>query len=448
MSKLADLVILGATGTYCPGTTGRQATRFLAAHPERSREWTVALAARSKEKLQKSTSEPPPPQDIPLVTLDVTDEEAVNELVKQTKVFLNTAGPYIKLGVPVVKACVRNGVHYVDLAGDAHFIQHLIRECHYNATKTGSVVVNACAFYSVPSDICVFVANKALKSKDKTLQVASSTSAVTLSGIMSSGTLETMILVRTLPEAIQRDMARQYCLSPVVGPSYPRNRVVYRLYEPQSQRTIVGGGGFTADNNRFVVHRSWGLPEQDAMGNRSSLGKREARCGPSLIYNEFLETGGTLSALMVSVGVAFFWWSLAFAPVSAAVFDYELPGGVPISDSPVPLALQETSAWRRRRLESGNFKIVNVTTSAPTAAYPNGVKVTTTFSGKGDPGYLLSPTFMAECGLVLLDRDSLPELAKRGGVLTPATAGGNALLVGMLSSSASKKTKGSICSAK
>ncbi|EEB93333.1 hypothetical protein MPER_08023, partial [Moniliophthora perniciosa FA553] len=68
-----------------------------------------------------------------------------------------------------------------------------------------------------------------------------------------------------------------------------------------------------------------------------------------------------------------------------------------------------------RQLEKGNFKTVNVTTTTPTASHPGGVTVTTTFTGKGDPGYLLSP-------------NSLSDLARRGGVLTPAVACGEALI--------------------
>jgi short subunit dehydrogenase-like uncharacterized protein len=48
------------------------------------------------------------PQDIKIVTVDVTDEEAVNNLVKQTRVVLNTVGPYAKWGTPVVKYAIHS----------------------------------------------------------------------------------------------------------------------------------------------------------------------------------------------------------------------------------------------------------------------------------------------------------------------------------------------------
>ncbi|KAK7052831.1 hypothetical protein VNI00_004150 [Paramarasmius palmivorus] len=384
MSKLADLVILGATGT-----TGRQATRFLAAHPEHSKRWTLALAARSKEKLEKMASELSLPQSIRLVVINADDEAAVTELVKQTRVVLNTVGPYAKYGTTVVKACVYNGIHYVDLSGDTFRIRQLIQEYHSEATKTGSIIVNACGFYSLPSDISVYIANKTLRSVNPSLETARSITAITAKGILSSATLESMILVQKLPETVKRDMEREYCLSP-------------------SGRTIIGGGGSTGKPSRAIVHRSWGLFEQAA-----SLGKSySTRYGPSLVYEECLETGGTWSALALSAFIGLFSWSLGILPLRWLLRKV-VPGDGSITD---------------KQLEGGHFRSVNVTTSAPTSSHPEGVKVTVTFTGRGDPGYLLSSIFMAECALVLLDTESLSDLAKQGGILTPATAGGDELV--------------------
>lgn len=103
-----------------------------------------------------------------------------------------------------------------------------------------------------------------------------------------------------------------------------------------------------------------------------------------------------------------------------------------------------------RQLESGSLDVINVTTSLPSSAFPKPVKVETTISAKGDPGYYLSPStfhlitfsesyintnlfgptvMMAESGLaLLLDKPALPALAKNGGVLTPAIALGDVIV--------------------
>jgi len=73
--------------------------------------------------------------------------------------------------------------------------------------------------------------------------------------------------------------------------------------------------------------------------------------------------------------------------------------------------------------------VINVTTSASSAAFPQPVRVETTLPAKGDPGYYLSPLMLAESGLaLLLNREKLPALSKQGGVLTPATALGDVIV--------------------
>lgn len=42
------------------------------------------------------------------------NEEELDALAKRTRLIVNTVGPYVKYGTPVVEACVNNGTHYVD----------------------------------------------------------------------------------------------------------------------------------------------------------------------------------------------------------------------------------------------------------------------------------------------------------------------------------------------
>ena len=54
------------------------------------------------------------------MTADATDQASIDSVVKQTKVVIACAGPYAKLGTPVVDACVRLGAHCVDITGRSH----------------------------------------------------------------------------------------------------------------------------------------------------------------------------------------------------------------------------------------------------------------------------------------------------------------------------------------
>ena len=56
-------------------------------------------------------------QDVPLILADTFNQDTVDAAVKQTRVVIACAGPFAKIGTPVVDACVRLGSHYVDITG-------------------------------------------------------------------------------------------------------------------------------------------------------------------------------------------------------------------------------------------------------------------------------------------------------------------------------------------
>jgi len=73
-----------------------------------------------------------------------------------------------------------------------------------------------------------------------------------------------------------------------------------------------------------------------------------------------------------------------------------------------------------RAREQGHYKFETYTTTTTGARYR------ATMSQKGDPGYKATSVLLGESGLTLaLDRDRLSDLR---GVLTPATAMGDALM--------------------
>lgn len=62
------------------------------------------------------------------MTADATDQASIDSVVKQTKVVIACAGPYAKLGTPVVDACVRLGAHCVDITGSLHALITILWE--------------------------------------------------------------------------------------------------------------------------------------------------------------------------------------------------------------------------------------------------------------------------------------------------------------------------------
>jgi len=117
---MPDIILLGATGF-----TGRLIARYLVTHPQRGR-FTWAIAARSRSKLKALDEELALSPDVELVELDVTNETDVERVVKTARVVINTVGPFHRYGTPVIRACVRNAVHYVDITGETPWIRDII----------------------------------------------------------------------------------------------------------------------------------------------------------------------------------------------------------------------------------------------------------------------------------------------------------------------------------
>lgn len=61
-----------------------------------------------------------------MIIADVNDEKSLNEMAACAKVVVNCVGPYRFYGEPVVKACVNNGAHHVDVSGEPQ-VQSVIR---------------------------------------------------------------------------------------------------------------------------------------------------------------------------------------------------------------------------------------------------------------------------------------------------------------------------------
>ncbi|KAK8553150.1 hypothetical protein V6N13_089365 [Hibiscus sabdariffa] len=120
---------------------------------------TLALAGRSHEKLTKTLqwaahpSSPPP--DVSIIIADTTDPPSLVSLCNQTKLLLNCVGPYRIHGEPVVAACASSGCDYLDITGEPEFMEKMEAKYHEKAVETGSLIVSACGFDSIPAEMGV-----------------------------------------------------------------------------------------------------------------------------------------------------------------------------------------------------------------------------------------------------------------------------------------------------
>ncbi|THH17089.1 hypothetical protein EW146_g3650 [Bondarzewia mesenterica] len=421
---MADILILGATGY-----TGRLITRYLTQHPQRS-SFTLAVAGRSQDKLDALGLD----ESVGVYVVNVKDWNAVDDLVKQFKVVVNTVGPYWHTGTPVVRACANHGVHYVDLSGETVWIYEVIFRFEYLASKTGAIIIPSCGFDSIPSDAAVFLANKTLKTVvGPDTEIEDSVMGVKMKGGVAGGTLATMMtMIEEVPKNRLALAHRQYSLSPVLGHSAPHRHLLYKL--PYSFPPVYGGIFVLAPGNRAVVQRTWGLQQyQFLTAAKTAVPNKMLTYGPRFKYTEFMVQPNAFLAVLSSLAIAIGMFCLAvIQPLRWLVKRLMTQPGEGPSDElrSKPLDDFVTSAHplSNRSLKDGFMECTNITTSV-VAQGSQPTKVRTVIRGKGDPGLLLTASMLGECALaLLLDRERLPALAHHGGILTPMSALGDVLI--------------------
>ena len=116
MNKKFDIIVYGATGF-----TGSLCVKYL---KENYSGLTWGIAGRNQEKLEALSKKLGLSCEIFIA--DGNDLPALNEITKQTKVVLTTAGPFHKYGSKLVASCVTNSTHYVDITGENFWVKEMI----------------------------------------------------------------------------------------------------------------------------------------------------------------------------------------------------------------------------------------------------------------------------------------------------------------------------------
>jgi len=106
-----DIILLGATGY-----TGAITAEHITTNFPTTLKW--AIAGRSPSALETLTAKLKTlnqDRSPPAIILAEMETEVLHALVKRTRVLINVIGPYHRFSEPVVEACAKEGVNYVDL---------------------------------------------------------------------------------------------------------------------------------------------------------------------------------------------------------------------------------------------------------------------------------------------------------------------------------------------
>jgi short subunit dehydrogenase-like uncharacterized protein len=381
-----DVVLYGASGF-----TGRQTVAYFAAHAPAGLRW--AIAGRDRRRLERVRQQfGPLVGAVDVLVADSSDQPAVDDIVRRTRVLLTTAGPFARFGTPLVDACVRFNTHYVDITGESSWVRQLVAQYHDHAAATGTRLVPGCGFDSVPSDLGAMLvaryAQQALGSPCVAVR-----GYFRMRGGLNGGTAATAVHNAATQVRARRDPIRPD------DPAPPRRRAAALPHRDGAIGAWVGPF-VMADINTRVVRRSARLFEQ-----------WKESYGPRFEYQEFAGFTGPLAAAKA--------WR-ATATLGALGLLLRWPAGRTLA---AKLAPSPGEGPTEAAMDAGWFRaeFVGFTEDGQTV---NGL-----VAGQGDPGNRSTVRMVCESALALaLNEADLPGFPARGGILTPATALGDVLV--------------------
>ncbi|GAA3388523.1 saccharopine dehydrogenase family protein [Streptomyces roseoviridis] len=369
-----DVVLFGATGFV-----GELTAEYLAEHAPAGCRW--AIAGRSRDRLaalrDRLAGQWPDCAGIPLIVADSTDPESLRALAESARVVASTVGPYVWYGEELVAACAEAGTDYLDLTGEAEFVDRMYVRHDARARETGARLVHACGFDSVPHDLGVYYTVRQLP-EGVPLRIDG---FVRAGAVFSGGTFASALTAFGRGRQILRAAHER------------------RLHEPRlvtrRARAPLGGPRFSRETGTWALP----LPTLDPQVVARSAAALE-RYGPDFRYRHY----ASVKTLAMALG--------GTAAVTTGVLAAQLPA---------------VRRWLMGRYESGQGpgaeRRARSWFSVRFVGEGGGRRVFTEVSG-GDPGYGETAKMLAESALCL----ALDELPKTSGQVTTAVAMGDALL--------------------
>jgi hypothetical protein len=167
---MSDWMIYGASG-YTGGLISREAVK---------RGLRPVMAGRSRKKLAALAEE----LQLPLRVFHL--EDAVHRDLEGMRLVLNCAGPFSATARPLVEACLKQRMHYLDLTAEIDVFEYVHRQ-DGRARDAAIVLCSGVGFDVVPTD-CIAAKLKSVLPDATHLALGFDTSAT-----MSPGTAKTMV---------------------------------------------------------------------------------------------------------------------------------------------------------------------------------------------------------------------------------------------------------------
>jgi short subunit dehydrogenase-like uncharacterized protein len=383
-----EVILWGASGF-----TGSLVAQHLVTTYGRDLNW--AMAGRNLKKLEAVRAELGR-TDIPIIEADSHDDAAMEALALRTSVICTTVGPYALYGTPLVAACAQHGTHYCDLTGEVQWMGQTIRNYQSIAEKSGARIVHTCGFDSIPSDLGVLYTQQQMLATHNCHAQRINARVGKFKGSASGGTIASMMVMMeqmSRDKTIRQELENPYSINPIDAQTGPDG----------------------LDDNRAIFDENfhqWTSPFVMAAVNARVVRRSNALAGfpygKDFGYDERQLTGdgarGKKKAKQVAFGSKITPVAMAFTPIRKLASRFlPKPGEGPSPDAQ----------------RSGHFEMFFHAQSGD-----GQYTLRTRVSGDRDPGYGATSRMLGESA-VSLARDAL---ACGGGIWTPATALGQALI--------------------
>ncbi|XP_041952240.1 saccharopine dehydrogenase-like oxidoreductase isoform X2 [Alosa sapidissima] len=395
------VVIFGASG-FTGQFVVEEVAKAIGEGPEGNLKW--AVAGRSRRKLENVLNHVANTLDTPelkcaveVIVADVRQPESLAIMCKQAVIVLNCVGPYRFYGEPVVKACVENGAHYIDICGEPQFLEAIQLVFDRKARENSVYVIGSCGFDSLPADMGILYTKEKFKGTLTAVESFLTVSTGPEGGCGHDATWQSAIF-GFADAARLRSLRKQFKHKPL----------------PELGAKIKKRGAlfFCKEIGQYAVPFMGSDPSVVRRTQRYLCEEEDQQC--PVQYCAYAGVGGVCSVLKLLFSGFFFWLLVKFSLgrhlliKCPAFFSW----GLFSKAGPTQKQMEGTS-FRMTFYGEGYTKGRD-----PSQGMPDG-RITTEIRG-AEPGYVVTPVVMVQAAMTFLNElQSLPE---RGGVFTPGAA--------------------------
>lgn len=404
MTNKYDVIVWGATGF-----TGQLCAEYFSTSCKSVK---FAIAGRNRNKLEDVQRHilRTIGTNVDILSAQLDDPKSLDDLCMQAQVILSTAGPYTLLGTPLIEACLRNGVHYVDITGEVPWVRKVIDKYQDDAIRKQVKIVNCCGYDCIPADIgCMMAVNKmvsiGLDPKEVRLLVLDGKGAV------SGGTIASMMEIMSQPASVLAEASSPFALCPrdqsTGSPSSPS--------DPTSKNAAADQLWIRYDR----TYSAWTMPYVMQFVDTRIVARSNAlklyKYGKNFVFSEGIVMPiqgflGALTSALVTLGMGVASALFSFGPTRNLLKKYLPKPGEGPSKEMREKGYQTFALWgkgldssKQERLVYGGLTVMG-----------------------GDPGYGQTSKMVCEAALCLVeDKELLP---KTFGILTPSAAFGEVIV--------------------